>query len=605
MKKQKKQKTWNKDLLPIMGVILLLPFIVKLHIRNTSLGDLSWLPESMNRRADFFLYGKNVVLFVIAVIMILNIIDRILIRNEKAGNVKYLLPLCGYGITVILSTIFSKSKDVALRGMIEQYEGMWILLAYVIVAIYSYIVVQSEKDMECICMTMLTAGILQSVFGIAEILGGEILSTSLFRNIIVGQQYKELAGHMVFGFMGESYQRVSGTLYNSNYAGIYFAMILLLGIFLFVKWDGKKRIYAAVASVLSLICLIGSGSKSAILCMLAVMIWCAAEALFRKQRKQVLYLLAVSVVIGCGYFIYDSVFGVHTIQRITESLDLREKTDKLTDIRVHRDHISIIWDGEPYALCMEKEDKSLYPHVFAKDGSELELVSDEKRQICWPETMEGQDIYLQCYYKDGVPYMAVFHNDIRWLFTDVVDDQYTYINIWGKPDEVISAPSVGFKGKEHWFTDRGYIWSRTIPLLKNKILVGSGPDTFMLQFPQNDYVARAALGYGFFSEIITKPHCMYLQIAVQTGVLSLVFFLCLPIGSGIKYRRNRYRNLKKDGEKQKDHTYVDGIECLIIFYLLTGITNDSMVVLSPLYWVLLGVFMKNVKPALDKARPVS
>lgn len=73
--------------------------------------------------------------------MILNIIDRILIRNEKAGNVKYLLPLCGYGITVILSTIFSKSKDVALRGMIEQYEGMWILLAYVIVAIYSYIIV--------------------------------------------------------------------------------------------------------------------------------------------------------------------------------------------------------------------------------------------------------------------------------------------------------------------------------------------------------------------------------------------------------------------------------------------------------------------------------
>ena len=66
-------------------------------------------------------------------------------------------------------------------------------------------------------------------------------------------------------------------------------------------------------------------------------------------------------------------------------------------------------------------------------------------------------------------------------------------------------------------------WSRTLPLLKDNILLGTGPDTFLLAFPNDDYVAMSNGGYA--TELITKPHNMYLQIAVQTGVLSLICFL--------------------------------------------------------------------------------
>jgi len=37
---------------------------------------------------------------------------------------------------------------------------------------------------------------------------------------------------------------------------------------------------------------------------------------------------------------------------------------------------------------------------------------------------------------------------------------------------------------------RGYIWSRSLPLLRNTILVGYGPDTFAMNFPQHDIAGK-------------------------------------------------------------------------------------------------------------------
>ncbi len=77
------------------------------------------------------------------------------------------------------------------------------------------------------------------------------------------------------------------------------------------------------------------------------------------------------------------------------------------------------------------------------------------------------------------------------------------------------------------FSGRAFIWSRTLPLLMDNIFLGTGPDTFLLAFPNDDFVALSNSGYG--DELITKPHNMYLQTAVQTGVLSLICFLVFYI----------------------------------------------------------------------------
>ena len=81
-----------------------------------------------------------------------------------------------------------------------------------------------------------------------------------------------------------------------------------------------------------------------------------------------------------------------------------------------------------------------------------------------------------------------------------------------------------WKGHEKALSGRGYIWGRTIPLILKHLIWGSGPDTFAAEFPQTDYVMKANTGAGMYQQLPTKAHSLYLQTALQTGVLSL---LCL------------------------------------------------------------------------------
>lgn len=580
------------DMLPLFIMILVMPLIVRFHVEHTTLGSLSWLPDSMSDRIDFFLYGKSRTVLLLAGSMLVFIADRFIVRGGKAGNIKCLLPLLGYELLAVLSAVFSKTPEYTKNGIIEQYEGVYVLLAYGMIAAYSYLVVQDKRHVDLIFGVMLTAGAVQSVFGIVEICGKELLSTTIAKKMILGNHYQKIADYLVFNFIGEKYQRVSGTLYNSNYAGVFFGMILILSICLTIVWQGWKRIYAAGVSVLSLVCLIGSGSKSAALGVFILFMMLAALMGCSGRRKQCFCLLAGIIGIIGGYLIYDGVTGVQTVQRIVKSLTVQQKTEKLTDIQVLSDHITITWDGQAYSLSMKKRGKGLYMHVLDGQGEEVSLVSDEKKQICWMEPVDAEELYFQCYYKEGIAFLSMEHEGIQWLFTDDLDGQYTYINIWGKPDTIEKAPQFLFQGKESMFTNRGYIFSRIIPLLKKYVFAGSGPDTFLLQFPQNDYVARAALGYGFFSEIITKPHCMYLQIAVQTGILSLICFLLLPVGTAIGYLRKQSKYVKKAEKKQSGISYIHIVASLVFFYLLTGCVNDSMIGLAPFYWMLLGIFMK-------------
>jgi O-antigen ligase len=143
--------------------------------------------------------------------------------------------------------------------------------------------------------------------------------------------------------------------------------------------------------------------------------------------------------------------------------------------------------------------------------------------------------------------------------------------------------SVSYLDKHYSLANmRGYIWDRTIPLLKKYFFLGSGPDTFIIAFPNSDLVGLYNSGHN--NEIITKPHCMYLQVGVQTGVISLIalliFFGWYLIDSLRLYWRCQYNQyLPLIGV---------GIFCAVIGYLILGLTNDSCIAISPIFYTLLG-----------------
>jgi hypothetical protein len=173
---------------------------------------------------------------------------------------------------------------------------------------------------------------------------------------------------------------------------------------------------------------------------------------------------------------------------------------------------------------------------------------------------------------------------IDWIFTNQLGDgTYYYINQNGKPDKIITAKSSIFTGYETYASKRGYIWSRTIPLLIDHLVLGSGADTYAIEFPQQDYVYLRNV--GFADMVLTKPHSMYLQMGIQTGVLSL---LCFLIFYGIYFISSI--RLYISG-KYESYFAKAGIAIFIgtIGYMIVGISNDSSIAVAPIFWALIGI----------------
>ena len=85
--------------------------------------------------------------------------------------------------------------------------------------------------------------------------------------------------------------------------------------------------------------------------------------------------------------------------------------------------------------------------------------------------------------------------------------------------------------------------------------------------------------------MISKPHCMYLQVGVQTGVVSLiamlVFFGMYIVQSFCLYG-------KKIGDSLLDKF---GVAILVgtVGYMVSSISNDSSVTVAPVFWCLMGL----------------
>jgi O-antigen ligase len=148
------------------------------------------------------------------------------------------------------------------------------------------------------------------------------------------------------------------------------------------------------------------------------------------------------------------------------------------------------------------------------------------------------------------------------------------------------------KGEAVLFTDkgslgsgRGYIWARSLPILKETLLLGKGADNYWAYFPRYDYVE--AWKNGYYAKTISTPHNMYLQIGVNSGVVSLIAFLAFFV----LYFVDSVRLYWKDSFDSFLSQAGLGLCLATLGYMLTGFLNDMMVCVAPVFWCLLGVGM--------------
>ncbi|BCJ93369.1 polymerase [Anaerocolumna cellulosilytica] len=566
-------------LLPLVFISAILPFIMRSYQFSTNLGQFAWFAED-DTKVDIFLFYKQVFLLIACTVMLVCLIYKIVKEKITLSVIPALIPVFLYGIMALLSTLFSKYSSFGYKGVYEQFESVFALLGYCLIVYYAYLFIQTEEDVRFILKYLLYSVLAFSLLGLLQAINLDPIVSDIGKRIYLGREYWDYLDKFTLSFEPG---RVYLTFYNPNYVGSYTALIIpiLLGLLLTEK-EGKKKICYILGLLGMGISLIRSGSETGMIALFVAILFFIF--FFRKyifKYKKIIFPIA-----GIGAVCIVVLIGVKftTItEKVQSVFNLNQATPSITSIKTEED-LTITYKGNDLKLNLFVDSNGIILLPMDKDMNSLPFSTNENGKY----TMEDERFA-------GIEMSIVTYNDIvcldvsiegtEWVFTNQLenDSTYYYLNAVGKFDKIVAADSAVFSGYESLATGRGYIWSRTIPLLKDRILLGSGAETYMMAFPQQDYVQKA--NYGFGGQLLTRPHNLYLQIGVQTGVVSLLAFLVFYIMYFISSIRI-YKNGTFDS-----YLSIVGVSTFLgtIGYMITGLSNDSSITVAPVFWVLIGI----------------
>jgi hypothetical protein len=569
----------------ISFVIAIIPIILRMYIYDPKLGQYIWFAQ-MEEKYDFFLYFKQWTLVGVALLMVVIICKRIFKDNIKLKFSRIIIPLGIYILFIILSTIFSENIRFSLLGVMDQFESMFALLSYCIVVLFAVECVDTELDFIYILRFLLLGSLVLGALGVGQTYGYDFFYSTFVQKLIIPRNYWDYIGSFgaTFG-KGVAYL----TLFNPNYVGVYVSLVIPI---LFVLLIFNKKIVLGLLYILAIvglsISMVGSGSLAAIISLgfsaIALVIF-----LWRYLLKSFFILIPVLVIGVILIFSFNKINDNTIGNYLMTKLQINKSEHNISDITTYDDHVGITYKGNTLNIEFIYNDDDAASFNLT-DGNGLpvenELVQEKSEFIVTDKRFPGFS-YAPVVYNNYLSFYVKIDR-FDWLFTNQTGDgTYYYHNRAGKLDKMVEAPSAIFTGYEWFASRRGYLWSRTIPLIKSNIIVGSGPDTFILEFPQYDYLNFYNYGYAdqYNNQVVTKPHSLYLQIAVQTGLLSLFAFLAfygMYFISSIKlFIRGRFNSIYAQA----------GLAIFVgtIGYMVSGIANDSSITTAPVFWALMGV----------------
>jgi hypothetical protein len=629
---QKKTLKESRDylkLLPIGLILAIVPLIV--FMKELKLDEsfaVYWKGSTMER--DFFSYYKALWFIILTCIAATFFLFYVSTRKIKLMVPKLFIPLGVYILFVFLSSSFSKFHTQAFFGYPERYEGFFTIFCYVLICLITSVLVNSKHDLKYLFYFMTFSVVILSIIGIFQFFGMDLFQSNFGKHLILpASSESKLLDILNFKFP-ENY--IYSALYNPNYVGGYFGMILPICLgFLLVSEKVGKKIVAGLLCIISFANLIGSlsatGWISAIISGIALFVF------LRKDLKRNIIPLAslllcfIVLTVAMNYTSGGKIVNERntssnvnvttntktgsnavasakapetgsTSSNLSTSAKTTETTATgsqkpgnnltniptasvnppgITDIKVNKNTL-YLYTSSSEAMVVKFENSKI-TFVDLKDSSvniETSTVDDKNVVSFKDERFKGINITLQ-------QNVVTIHAPNTSFNIVLTKDGIKFLTDSKRLMDITKAPSFGFKGMEHWGSNRGYIWSRSLPMLKDTLLLGHGPDTYAMYFPQNDFVAKMIYIDGIYTNI-DKPHDLYLQIGINTGIVSLIAFLifmglyCIwSIKLYIKDERNEF--------------YTPGVACFsaVVAFLISSIANDSTISVSPTFWIILGL----------------
>ncbi len=597
----------------IAAIAALIPLVVYLRIVPLSAETAKLWPTDTNY--DFFSFYKMI--WFLFFTLIATVVFFMGVKNKKITFTRtwIYVPVGLYTLTTVLSSVFAKHIDVALYGFPDRYEGLFVVLGYILVFLITMNIAQNKGALKLILAGLLFSAFVASLIGLFQFIGRielfgkssgpmDFFKTSLGQMLITPSEYR---GMLDLNFQFVEHE-IYTTLYNTNFVGSFMGMMLMFFMVLFIYDSNKTRkVIFCILSMLIFSNWIGCLSRAGYLGVISATLLLFVIAVLRfklsnkgvnsdfikSSSKNLTIIISFLVVL---FLVLDlsskNIIGIqfsklYMIMAGSGSVVLPGKTKstktftshyEIKDVKITPDTICFSTINTELRIKLVGNDLRFY----TKEGIRINptFANSDHEKFYWFNYLK-YELYWFRLGKNNILYLA-YRN--AWIQVAITNEGFKFFDEKYGFTEINKAPSCALEGMERIPDKRLYLWSRTIPLLKDVIFLGNGSDTYAFYFPQQDYMGKLKYCDNPYL-IIDKPHNMYLQIAMNTGILSLICVLIIfisYIATSIKiYISNNVRSVYS--------TVSLGVFLGTTAYMVTAVFNDSVISVAPVFWIMLGI----------------
>lgn len=567
-------------MIPLLIIIGFVPLIVYAKIIElTPLEERNWTGGAYH--LDFFNYYKSVWLVVLTIVLFLILVLLLVLKKIKLKKSGFFIPIAIFVCSSILSTIFAIDQTVALRGFMEMFQGLYVLTSYMLLIVIIYHLVEKEFQVKMMIGSFIFLGIVVGIIGYYQYIGQDPIGTELGLKLILSKPLESIAGEISSVF--NKYD-IYATMGNTNFVGSYAALMIPLAFVLYLY--SKKLIFQIFNIIfLALMLLVGYGSNSRAgiigIIVSLLMIILVFRRMFLSKPFKILFPFVLMTVVGLVLNIETEGKVVKEIQSINIFKAIEEaKTyadNKVFITRLEIEDDTLFLETEEEGIVLKWINNGLWP--YSLDGESLE-VTVSGRNVSFNEE-KYQDIKIRIFEDQNAFTIYAYGKSFDLYATSdglKIHGNGNFLEVTENPRIFEPLNRLGTL-----FSNRAFIWSRSLPLLSNYFFIGSGPDNYPLAYPQNDFAGK--LNFMGLFVIIDKPHNMYMQIGINTGVISLISLISvflIYIIQGIKLYLIKF-----------NANYINyiGVSCFlgVMAYLAAGFFNDQRVSVAPLFYVMLGL----------------
>jgi len=482
----------------------------------------------------------------------------------------------------VASTLTSKHPGLARLGFWDHFEGRAVFACYFALAILSVLCARfrSSGFRAAVTASACAASALVAAVGAFQYSGNSVWEWPIFRSFVVVPH----SDVRIWSTWGEG--TFSATLYNPNWAGLFYSIVSPLAVFLAAtrprcseNTSGTRgAVRTAVLCAWVGICgaaLSASGSRSAFVATSAslaifTLLVCATRtgrASFSLPR-----LGAALAIFGLCIVNVRSHRGASVATDLMTQVGTVDTIARVERLETRGDALVASWHGTGLSLMLQGAG-----NLVLRNEHGIVIPWREEEGVLHALHPELLDFAVQRMEGKGDSFALRF-DDARVAVAFLpVGARVFHSGAWMRA-ETPEEPSFLSWIPEGLANGRGYNWKRGIALAIDHAWLGVGPGAWADVFPQNDFAGKLRT-FGKTDVTIEKPHSFYLGLAGTFGIPFLLLFLCVGVTAFVRAFRT-WRATRS--------AWPLALCASLLSFSVAGIFNDSSIGVTPFFLVVLG-----------------